>query len=73
MGEESADVLKDLLKDTVQKDDVLICMLYNRWAVENGQKPISPSTVGNWRRAYGYELDNERYGKGSTTKNIFVR
>lgn len=64
VGEESADVLKDLLKDTVQKDDVLICMLYNRWAVENGQKPISPSTVGNWRRAYGYELDNERYGKG---------
>lgn len=60
---QSAHYLKELLCDPVQKDDVLICMLYNLWAEANGYSTIGPGTVGKRRHQWGSEIDVARYGQ----------
>lgn len=61
--EVSVEQLKSLLKDPTQKDDVLICMLYNLFAEKNGYKTITPATVGNKRNEWAPEIDLDRYGR----------
>jgi hypothetical protein len=38
------------IEDGRQFDDVMIAMMYNVWASENGYKTITSTTVGEWRR-----------------------
>ena len=56
------DKLKEIIEHPYQYDDLIICHLYNRWAVENNYKPVGPATVGNKRRLWEPELMASREG-----------
>jgi hypothetical protein len=50
----STELAESLLLELISQpyhDDVIIARNYNKWAVTNDHEPITPSTVGNWRRA----------------------
>lgn len=68
----SAEQLKSFIEDGTQRDDVLICMLYNTWAEQSGYNNISPATVGVWRKKCAHETDLGRYGKSAYNER-FVR
>jgi hypothetical protein len=57
--------LLSLLEDPRQLDDVLICMMYNTWALKNDYKKIDVSTVGNWRRKKEHVIIIGREGNGA--------
>jgi hypothetical protein len=54
-----------LLEDPRQLDDVIIAMFYNLWAKENNYKPITPPTVGVWRRKKEHLIVMSREGNGA--------
>lgn len=54
-----------------QYDDVFIAMQYNKWAVENNRKAITPATVGVRRRSNYHDLVMEREGNAAL-KNKFL-
>lgn len=58
----SESVLKEMIANGNQHDDVFLAMQYNRWAVEAGYKPITAHTVGHWRRQQHVEIVMEREG-----------
>lgn len=43
-------------------DDVVLCRLYNEWAINNEHEAISPATVGLWRRNNSHLIDGTRKG-----------
>jgi hypothetical protein len=57
--------LKDLIAHPNQYDDVLVCVLYNKWAADNGYKEIKPGIVGVRRREWEYELMPQRKGNSA--------
>lgn len=61
--EKSEAYLLSLIERHNDYDDVLVCVLYNVWAKENGYKELeNAATVGNWRRAKESEITIGRYG-----------
>jgi hypothetical protein len=42
--------LLNLISNGHQFDDVFVCYQYNNWAIKNNHEPVTPSTVGNYRR-----------------------
>jgi hypothetical protein len=57
--------LLTLIEDPRQYDDVLVCMMYNAWAKNNGYKVIEPPTVGVWRRKREGEIIISREGNSA--------
>ena len=55
-------ILKSLLTHPNQYDDVMVCLLYNKWANENGYKEVQPGIVGVKRREWEFELMPQREG-----------
>lgn len=58
----SSELAESLLLELISQpyhDDVVICRNYNKWAIENNHEPITPATVGKWRR------DNEALISGN--------
>lgn len=60
--ETSKNFLKSLLTHPNQYDDVMICFLYNKWAIEKGYKEIKAGIVGVKRREWEFELMPQREG-----------
>jgi hypothetical protein len=56
-------LLLELIGHANQFDDVYICKKYNDWAISTDRKPITPGTVGNYRRKNGFDLEASRSGK----------
>ncbi len=42
-------LLLEMISNHNQLDDVYVCYQYNKWAVDNGHKQITPRTVANYR------------------------
>lgn len=61
-AEECLNKLLSLIEDPRQMDDVLVCMVYNNWAVPAGYKTIDAATVRNYRLRHGDKVDAGRYG-----------
>jgi len=57
--------LKDLIAHPNQYDDVLVCVLYNKWANDNGYKEIKPGIVGVRRKQWEAELMPQRSGNSA--------
>jgi hypothetical protein len=62
---DAKDFLISLFKNPLQYNDVLICMLYNTEAANQGWKTIAPSTVQNWRKEYAAEITPHREGSAA--------
>lgn len=60
--EESKALLLEMIAHPNQFDDVYICAMYNGWALKNGHKSISPSTVYNWRKDNEHLIIAQRKG-----------
>lgn len=54
--------LLEFIEHPNQYDDVLVAYVYNKWATENGYKPITSGAVGVWRKKKDYEIRTGRYG-----------
>jgi len=54
-----------LIEDEHQYDDVLVCLMYNKWASANGYKTISVSSVTKWRADHDYETKMNREGNSA--------
>jgi hypothetical protein len=61
----SSDMLLSFIENPLQYDDVMVCYLYNNWAVQNGYKSIEAATVGVWRRKKEAEITIGRYGNSA--------
>lgn len=59
------DVLDEMLDNPKQYDDVFICRHYNKWAVQNGFKEITPAAVGVHRKKKEYKFISQREGKAA--------
>ncbi len=70
--DDSKDFLIGLFKNPTQYNDVLVCMIYNTEAQNRGWKTITPATVQNWRKEYGYEITTEREGVAAYNEK-FIR
>lgn len=53
------------IEDPRQWDDVMVAMMYNIWANQNGYKLITPATVGVWRRKCDVQVSIGRYGNSA--------
>lgn len=60
--DDSRDFLLQLLKDGRQFSDVLVAMMYNVKAGEQGWKTITPPTVQKWRKDNEAEITPHRFG-----------
>jgi len=58
----SESLLLELIAHPNQYDDVLVAMHYNKVAADRGYKPITPQTVGVWRRKKGFLVTATREG-----------
>lgn len=63
--DDARDLLIELLKNPLQYNDVLITMLYNTKAEENGWETITPPTVQKWRKKYEAEITPYRNGNAA--------
>lgn len=70
--DEATDVLKKLLEDPLQHDDVMVAYLYNKWAAANGYKDIKAGIVGLRRKEWMPELIAGREGWNAFTQK-YVR
>lgn len=70
--DDAKDLLIELLKNPVQYNDVLVAMIYNTKANENGWKTITPQTVQNWRKEYEAEITPYREGNAAFNEK-FIR
>lgn len=61
----SSELAESLLLELISQpyhDDDVICRQYNKWAVENNHEPITPATVGKWRRDHEALISAEKKG-----------
>lgn len=63
--DEARDFLLQLIKDGRQFSDVMVALMYNTKANENGWKPITPPTVQKWRKDNEAEITPYRYGNSA--------
>ncbi len=61
----SSSVLLELIAHPNQHDDVIICKVYNQWAIANNYLPIDPATVGVHRRKNYFSLQAQREGNAA--------
>ncbi len=66
VGEVAEALLKELLSLRNKHADTTIASEYNKWAISEGLKPITPEAVGYWRKKWHNELILEREGMGKT-------
>lgn len=66
VGEVAEALLKELLTLRNKHADTTIALEYNKWAVNNNLKTITPEAVGYWRKKWHNELILEREGMGKT-------
>lgn len=59
------DALLRLIEHPNQYDDVLIALMYSKWAQANGYEPILPGAVGVWRRKFADKVTLGRYGNAA--------
>lgn len=62
----------EMISNNHQFDDVFVCYQYNKWAVENNLKQITPATVGNYRRDNLALVIGDREGKNAFNEK-FIR
>jgi hypothetical protein len=65
-------MLLRMIEHPNQYDDVMICYLYNKWAVSNNYKKIDAATVGVWRRKKEADIAISRQGN-SYFNEKFIR
>jgi hypothetical protein len=63
--ETSLAMMLELLSHPAKHDDVVICMHYNQWATGSGYEPVTPQTVANYRRKFGYQITASRDGNAA--------
>jgi hypothetical protein len=68
----SSSTLLEMIAHPNQYDDVFIAMQYNKWAKQNGYKPIKAATVGVWRREKEEEIIMEREGNAAL-RNTYLK
>lgn len=66
VGDVAEALLKELLTLRNKHADTTIAKEYNKWAIENQLKTITPEAVGYWRKKWRNELILEREGMGKT-------
>jgi hypothetical protein len=66
VGEVAEALLKQLLSLRNKHADTTITEEYNKWAISEGLKPITPEAVGYWRKKWHNELILERDGISKT-------
>lgn len=70
--DDAKDFLIQLLKNPLQYSDVLVAMLYNTKAEQEGWDNISPFAVKSWRTKYADEITPHREGKAAFNEK-FIR
>lgn len=63
--ETSLAMMLELLSLPAKHDDVMICMHYNNWATGAGYEAVTPQTVANYRRKFGYQITASRDGNAA--------
>jgi hypothetical protein len=61
----STELAESLLLELISlpyHDDVVICRNYNQWATQNNHEPITPATVGKWRRDHEHLIRATKNG-----------
>jgi hypothetical protein len=66
-------LLLELIGNHNQHDDVYVCFQYNKWAVDNNHKQISPATVGNYRRSNEATLMMSREGNSAFNEKYILQ
>lgn len=64
--------LLEMISNNHQLDDVFVCYLYNKWAVDNQHEQITPATVGNYRRKNSAQVTLGREGNSAFNEK-FIR